>query len=292
MKKTGKRALASILAFVMIANMVLTYLPSLQLLAAPITETMSHLAAGTDNGNGHFGAASPEAFVLSNKNDIEGDAFSFKMKLGSESSDTRFRFVTKYTNDTNWAYIGYDTGSWYYQYKKDSSENWPSISGLSALAKDDVVQISGSYTEEGLVLTVENQTKGTRESAKLTDETFLAVSKAAGKIGYGAGNYSSALTDIYITDTTIGQTTLAHSDFTVYESSAAGCTWESVDGVVVGDDGQTDPGDTEEPDDSEEEDQEGRKWIVLQGGSQNTTGHIMGTQQAADLYIIKILTGK
>lgn len=266
MKKVGKRVLAAVLACVMAANMALTYLPTLQTAAAPIKKTMSHLVAGSSNGNSHFGSSGAEAFVLSNRGDITSEAFGFTLKLGGDSANTRFRFVTKYVNDSKWSYIGYDTGSWYYQYKNGTTENWPSIS-LPAVAEDDVLEVSGTYTEEGLEVTVENVTQKTSGTATISNDVFLSVSREAGKIGYGAANYNgSALTDVYMADTTIGDQTLAHGDFAVYANTADGYTWETVNDVIVGDDGTT----------TEPEDQSGRKWITLQGGANNGAGHDYG----------------
>lgn len=277
MKKVGRRILAIVLALIMVANTAGTYLPSMQTLAAPITKTMSHLVAGTSNGNGHFGGSSPEAFVLSNKSDIGTEGFSFTMKLGSELSATRFRFVTKYQDDDNWAYIACDPSGWLMEYKYEGTGSYGSVT-LPTLNKNDVIKVSGSYTEEALKVTIKNETQGTNGTAEITDSSFLAASKLSGQIGYGAAGWGADFTDVYIADTTIGEEALSHSDFTAYSDSAEGYTWESVDNVTVGDDGQTDSGDTDTEEPSGEK---GRKWVKLQGGSNNTTGHNYGNASSS-----------
>lgn len=44
--------------------------------AEPVT--MGHLKSGSGNANGHFGSATPEAFVLSEKADYTNQAYSLK----------------------------------------------------------------------------------------------------------------------------------------------------------------------------------------------------------------------
>lgn len=66
MKKYFSKLAAGFLALAMVLGMTLAHLPSLDVLAAPVT--MAHLKAGSGNGNGHFGSSNPEAFVLSDGN--------------------------------------------------------------------------------------------------------------------------------------------------------------------------------------------------------------------------------
>lgn len=275
MKKMRKKAMAALLSFVMVASVVFTYLPSLQTLAAPTKKTMAHLVAGESNGNGHFGGATPEAFVLSNKNDITSDSFSFTMKLGDKDG-ARFRFVNKYVDDTHWSYIAYDgmrTGDpyWFAEYKDGTSGYWPDITGLPVVQTGDVITLSGEYTDTGLKITLENKTKGTSGTGIITDSGFLSLKDSEGKIGYGAGYRNvnaEQKTEFYFADTKVGTENLGFNDFTPYEKSASGYTWEEVDGVVIGDDGLT------------EEVVESRKWFVLQGGSNNGGGHNYGDGSA------------
>ena len=65
-----------------------------------------------------LGGAKPEAFVLSSQK-FTGEDLSATVQLVSESKDTRFRFVTKYVDDTHWSYIAYDTGKWLYELKME-----------------------------------------------------------------------------------------------------------------------------------------------------------------------------
>ena len=155
MKKVWKSLASMMLAAVMVITTVMTYLPSLEILAAPITKQMAHLKAGSGNGNGHFGGTTPEAFVLSDRADVTNDNFSFTLKVGSTQAETRFRFVNKYVDDNNWSFIAYDGASgWLYQYKVDGMEAWPNLTGLPPLNQNDVVEVSGSYGADGLSIIV------------------------------------------------------------------------------------------------------------------------------------------
>lgn len=107
MKKFMKKLSAIMLVAAMVCTTFLSYMPSLDVLAAP--KMMAHLKAGSGNANEHFGGAKPEAFVLSSQK-FTGEDLSATVQLVSESKDTRFRFVTKYVDDTHWSYIAYDTG--------------------------------------------------------------------------------------------------------------------------------------------------------------------------------------
>ena len=105
MKKAWKSLAASVLAAAMVITSAMTYLPSLEVLAAPIMKEMAHLKSGSGNANGHFGSTTPEAFILSDNEDVTNEDFSFTLKMGSTKDDTRFRFVNKYVDDDNWSFI-------------------------------------------------------------------------------------------------------------------------------------------------------------------------------------------
>lgn len=156
MKKLMKKLSAVLLVAAMVCTTFLSYMPLLDVLAAP--KMMAHLKAGSGNANGHFGSATPEAFVLSSQK-VTGEDLSAKIKVASEKAQTRLRFVTKYVDDTHWGFLAYDGASgWFYQYKNGTAESWPSLSGLPAVNKEDVLSISTSYKEDGLNITVENET--------------------------------------------------------------------------------------------------------------------------------------
>ena len=246
--------------------------------AAPITKNMAHLASGAGNGNGHFGGTSPEAFVLSSKEDITNEDISATLKLASEPNNSRVRIVTKYKDDTNWSYLGFDRGSgWFVEFNNNGTSSWQDLSGLPSASTGDVLEISGSYGEGGFAISVENKTAGTSGSTTATNENFLALKDTAGKVGFGAATYNSTdTTDIYFADVMVGETAIANDDFAPYASSAEGYTWEQVADVVVGDDGTTDPVDPDPVDPDPVEPGEGRKWINLQGGSNNAGGHNYG----------------
>ncbi|MGN0335171.1 MAG: endo-alpha-N-acetylgalactosaminidase family protein [Lachnospiraceae bacterium] len=273
-KKVTKRLLASVLSFVMVLSTVLGAAPALTAQAAPIVKTMAHLVAGPDNGNGHFGGATPEAFVLSEKADITNEDFSFMMKL-TETAGSRVRFVNKYADDTHWSYIGYDGARtsapyWFAEYKNGGSIGWPNITELPALEAGDIITVDGKYTEDGLVITVENLTQGTRGTGTVSDQEFLDLQNTEGQIGFGAGRYTVSeeqITDIYFCDVKTGDEVLGFSDFAAYEKSAGGFTWEQAQ-VEIGDDG------------IEEPEAEARKWFVLQGGANNSGGHNYGNGTA------------
>ena len=276
MKKAWKSLASMMLAVVMVITTVMTYLPSLEVLAAPIMKEMAHLKSGSGNANAHFGGASPEAFIMSDKKDVTNEDFSFTLKVGSTQAETRLRFVNKYVDDTNWSFIAYDGASgWLYQYKVGTSESWPTLSGLPALNQNDVVEISGSYEADGLHISVKNTTAGTSGSAVADDATFLSLAEEAGQIGFGAATFGNEYTDIYFADVIVGETDYSETGYgawTLYDADAAGQVWEQNVSVSVGDDGQTTP----DPD----PEQQGRKWITVQGGSNNGGGHSYGVATA------------
>ena len=267
MKKVWKSLASMMLAAVMVITTVMTYLPSLEILAAPITKQMAHLKAGSGNGNGHFGGTTPEAFVLSDRADVTNDNFSFTLKVGSTQAETRFRFVNKYVDDNNWSFIAYDGASgWLYQYKVDGMEAWPNLTGLPPLNQNDVVEVSGSYGADGLSIIVNNTTTKQSGTATANNETFMSLAVQGGQIGFGAGTFGTQYTDIYFSDVIVGETEYeTYSAWSLYRDGLTGQTWEpSV--PVVGDDGTEDP----------EPSTEGRKWITVQGGSNNGGGHAYG----------------
>ena len=214
-------------------------------------ETMGHLASGANNGNAHFGGAKPEAFVLSD--DTVGDeSVGADFILNSDASASRLRFVIKYVDDNNWAYVGYDTGSnWFLEYKVDGSGSYPTISGLPSVPKGEKATISVSH--EGNNITVDvNGTTSTIENAAVA-----GLMAKDGKVGFGGATYSTQYTDIYFTNVKMGGTTVTDfSDWAVYQE-IDGQTWEPAAEYVV-----------EVP--------EGRKWIQITGGSHNGGGHAYG----------------
>lgn len=271
MKKARNKLIAAFVVLAMCCTTFLSGLPSLDVLAAPITEKMAHLKSGEGNGNGHF-AGTSEAFVLSNDT-YTNENFSFKMKLGSEAGDTRFRFVTKYIDSTHWSFIAFDakndtsnTGEWLYQYKNgEGNEAWPKISGLPGMSINDIVRVSGEWKNDGLHFTVENETSGEKGSAVLDNENFTEQKDQEGKIGFGGATFRSKYTDIYFNNVTVGANSLSGADFSLFNPDAAGQVWETSVDVVVGDDGETNPPTGE-----------GRAWWTLTGGSNNSGGHNYG----------------
>lgn len=251
----------------MVSAVLISNIPA-SILAAMTTKDMAHLKAGSTNGNAHFGGDKPEAFVLSDKADIKSEDFSFKMKLGSEKAQTRFRFVTKYVNDASWGVISYDGASgWYYQYKNEGKEGWPGFNvKLPEINLNDFVEISGSYKTDGLHVTVNNKTQGTTGEAIAATKEFTNLKDLDGKIGFGAGTYQSEYTDIYFSDVKVGEKIYQDGDYAKWSLyKGANQTWEPSVKVEVND-GTTAP----------DEPTNGRKWIKVTGGTKNGSGHEYG----------------
>ena len=264
-KGSKKRFGAAAIAFAVFCTCIF---PSLHVLAAP--KTMAHIKAGSGNGNGHFGSANPELFVLSDKKDITDQSISFQMKVGSEKNDTRFRFVTKYVDDNHWGYVAYDGATgWFIEYKNGNKGGYPGITGLPGLNQNDIVNISAVYVENGLKLKVENKTSGNSGEALINTAEFIDLKNQSGKIGFGAAAYGTSYTDIYFSDVTVGSEMLTdYNKWTLYKENLAGQVWEP--SVVV-----TDKEDPEEPS------EQGEKWFKLTGGSNNGGGHAYGNPAAA-----------
>ncbi len=262
MRNAGKRISSLILAIAMIVS-------SFTLMPASVkaeSKDMAHLVAGAGNGNGHFGGAKAEAFILSDKADITNDDLGATFRINSAAASTRLRFVTKYVDDNNWSYIGYDTGSgWIFEYKLDGSTSYGTVAGLATPAKDEFFNVETTYTDEGLKVTVGDT------YATVTNNDFLALKDKAGKVGVGAGYFSNASTgaqasDIYFSDYKIGNTTT--NDFakwTLYNADAEGQKWTASETVTWG-----------EPDNGNEPAQNGRTWFKVTGGTNNAGGHAYG----------------
>ena len=291
-----RRTLAFVLTFAMILSAFLGYLPSFskKAMAAETPVYMAHLKSGAGNGNGHFGSNNPEAFALSDAANVTGEDFSFKLKLGSTKTDTRFRFVTKYASDTQWGYIAYDgmSDNWFYEFKNGDKANWPKLTGdtLPALNQNDVVSVSGTYVAEGLKVTVTNETTGQSGTAYANNADFLALKDVPGKVGFGAATYSTSYTDIYFSDVVAGGRTYTADDYanwSIYKGDViTSQTWEPKTDVSGGSGETEETGETGETDESGETEPipptgEGTKWISVEGGSKNGGGHQYGNANAA-----------
>ena len=206
MKQRTRKLLSMFLAVAMVVGLFPTSAFAAVAPKADPPAPAYQLVAGEQNGNGHFGSASPEAFVLSAQ-DFTNEAFSFVLKLNSENAKTRFRFVTKYVSDTNWAYIGYDGASgWFCEFKTDAGTNWPNLA-LPKLADGAEVKLSGVYAEDGLHLTLVDMTSGqTLAETVANDPVFLTLKDQAGKVGFGAAKYGAEVTDVTVSGLTVGET--------------------------------------------------------------------------------------
>lgn len=167
---------------------------------------MTLVTAGPNNGNGHFNpSGTPEAFYLTDSA-YTNEAFSVRLVLKSEKAQTRLRVVNKYADDSHWSYLAYDgagNGNWFAEYKNGDASGYPGMTGLPALNAGDEVVISGEWSGEGLNVTVENETTQKSGSFTVTDPNFVGLKDQSGKMGIGAGTYSTEYTAVYFSDLTI-----------------------------------------------------------------------------------------
>lgn len=275
MKHAGKKWTATIVALAMICSLALSGLAPLHVMAAEI-KTMAHLKAGSENGNSHFGGVAPEAFILSDKKAFTDEAFGFTMRVGSTKAETRFRFVNKYVDDTHWSYIAYDGASgWFAEYKNGDASNWPGISGLPALNQNDMVKVTGAYTDDKLTLQVVNETSGEKGTAEVTDQNILGLAEQEGQIGFGAAKYNSQFTEVYFADVVVGETAYSeYTGWTLYKEDAGQIWNPAVDVTIVPDAPDPDP----DPDPTPSG--EGRAWWTITGGANNAGGHAYGNAGA------------
>ena len=247
MKKKWNKVTAALLMLVMVVTTVLGAAPALSVKAEPVT--MGHLKSGSGNANGHFGSATPEAFVLSEKADYTNQAYSLKLRINSDVDKTRLRIVTKYKDDNNWAFLMYDVGSWKWQYKKDGNEAWQNDTlALPRLEKGQLAEIKLSYKDNGLEIDV-NGTKAT-----VTEANFVALKDVQGKVGVGGATFGDAYTDVYFNDVVVGETKEDLNTWKLYKDNLAGQEWDPAAQY-------------------EETVPAGRKWITIRTGSQNGGGH-------------------
>ena len=214
-------------------------------------DTMAHLVSGANNGNGHFGGAKPEAFVLSG--DTVGDeTVGADFILNSEASTSRLRFVIKYVDDNNWAYIGYDVSdNWFLEYKVDGATDYPGLSGLPSVPKGEKATITVSHDGDNITVNVNGTT------ATVSNAAVAGLMAQDGKVGFGGATYSTQFTDVYFTNVKMGDATVTDfSDWALY-SDIDGQVWEPAAEYV-------------------QEVPEGRKWIQITGGSNNAGGHAYG----------------
>lgn len=248
--------------------------------APAASEINMQLKSGAQNGNSHFDRnATPEAFVLTHKNYGE-EAFSYTLKLLGTKQDTRLSFVTAYVDDSHWAYIAYSgsDNNWFLEYKNGSASSYPGLAqykkegqaNLFAIEQNDEVEFRGTFTEQGLDLTLRNLTKNQETSLLITDSHFLEVSKMAAKRGFGAGTYNSAYTHYAIRNLVLGADTYTTkeqylADFAFYKT-VEGQLWEeyvepSANEAPTGEnDGE---GETTEDTSDATDDEDVEKWITL-----------------------------
>lgn len=219
-------------------------------LAAPSVakQTVGHLVSGAGNGNDHFGGGKPEAFVLSDA--TQGDkSMGADFTLMGKPADSRVRFVAKYVDDNNWAYVGYDAGSsWFIEWKNNGQSSYTSLSGLPSIGTGQTASVLVSHEGDRIDATVEGK------KASGTSADFAAVMKKDGKVGIGAGTFNSQTTDLTFRNVRMGDTVVNDfSKWTLHREQAEGQKWTPAEEVTLG-----------------------RKWIQITGGSHNGGGHEYG----------------
>ena len=121
-----RKMLAFVLTFAMILSAFLGYLPSFskKAMAAETPVYMAHLNPVQATAMG-ISAATTRSFALSDAANVTGEGFSFKLKLGSTKTDTRFRFVTKYAERYAVGLHPYDgmSDNWFYEFKNGDEAN-------------------------------------------------------------------------------------------------------------------------------------------------------------------------
>lgn len=243
-----KRLLTSFCAVAMAASVLLG--PTGSAIAAPSVakQTVGHLVSGAGNGNDHFGGGKPEAFVLSDA--TQGDkSMGADFTLMGKPADSRVRFVAKYVDDNNWAYVGYDAGSsWFIEWKNNGHSSYTSLSGLPSIGTGQTASVLVSHEGDRIDVTVE----GKKVSGTSAD--FAAVMKKDGKVGIGAGTFNSQTTDLTFRNVRMGD--IVVNDFSkwkLHREQAEGQKWTPAEEVTLG-----------------------RKWIQITGGSHNGGGHEYG----------------
>ena len=302
MNRQSKRPIALLLAFAMIITSFFGGMPAVKAYAEE--KQWAQLKSGENNRNAHFtddASAKPEAFVLSEQ-DFTDEEISFKMKLASETF-SRFRFVNKYVDASNWSFIAYDgsdNGTWMYQYKYAGTELWPTLEGLPKVAPYDEVEVSISYNDTGMSVTVDNKTSGEKATVPYAHESIVGLKSVSGNIGFGGGSYVSGdraeYTNVYFTDVKVGETELNNftNDFKFYRENVEGQIFTTVNESATMQ--PVTPPSTEEPDvpggDPEPEPEpsepagEGRLWRKLVGGSNNGQNHNYGTGDVGPITVL------
>jgi len=269
-----------------------------------IPNEWARLLPSANNNNGHFGHAdrAPEAFILSQKADVTDEELSATLRVMSAPSATRVRFVTKYVNDSNWAYLALEpNGSGdYYNWGYEFNGGYGSVSGLPQIHQYDVFNLTTSYVKSGDTITgmnvsVENLTTGENGSTTVTIAGFIALGSSAGKAGLGAAYYQLGdgtiqITDLLIANVKIGTEYVSQFSFyrdiegqslTTVTNAAIEAEINGGGGNDGGDEGdEGDEGDTSN-DNITREEGTGRAWWTLNAGANNGGGHNYGNASVA-----------
>lgn len=162
-KRSLKRALGYLLAFVLAAAPVLSSVPATQVQAAS-SKIWYEAHGGSGNGGGHEyenpGQLAPAVLVHSNKRMPKDGSFSVTFEPTNVLN--KFGFFYTYLDQDNWLYVGYETGkggNWYYEYKVNGKSAYPSIPGLPKPEVGKRMKITVSSSREALTVSVNNVRK-------------------------------------------------------------------------------------------------------------------------------------
>lgn len=199
-----------------------------------------HLKSGVNNNNVNtdYSTAEAPAVILDTKQDmtfVEGQTKSFSVDLypNGTIADMRFGIMLKYVDATHWAYLGYDQGAsskWFLEYNTGTS-SYPSVSGLADLEDNKYTKIEVTYTANNAVAVKVTPEGGTATEATIDDtsvtgagaalealETYAATAgenqgKVPIRMGFKAGYYNNAATDMNLKDLTVNGAVTAFGDF-------------------------------------------------------------------------------
>ncbi|MGG7141957.1 endo-alpha-N-acetylgalactosaminidase family protein [Clostridium nigeriense] len=178
------------------------------------------LTGGANNSGGHaYGNAATKAPILLLDNDKRMEA-SGELSLKLKPSSNWGVFYT-YVDDNNWLYVGHDSSSkWYYQYKLDGKEAYPTISGLPEPVEGQELQMSVSLNRETLSITVNGTT------VRVTNQSLISFSdKTSGKGRFGVK--TNGATSISFANVKYGETS-AMDDNWVFAAERQGQKFEEI----------------------------------------------------------------
>lgn len=243
-KRSLKRALGYLLAFVLASAPVLSSVPATQVQAAS-SKIWYEAHGGSGNGGGHEyenpGQLAPAVLVHSNKRMPKDGSFSVTFEPTNVLN--KFGFFYTYLDQDNWLYVGYETGkggNWYYEYKVNGKSAYPSIPGLPKPEVGKRMKITVSSSREALTVSVNNVRKAMNKQ-----EVMDLTEKANGNGKFG---FRSELQMAYrFTDAMLGTEALSNDWEFLVDREGQGCgvadptPIHTVSGTVRNEAGETIP---------------------------------------------------